>query len=143
MGVETAQPILNARALELNFTNEGGVGGTIRLLKNITGLWLLQESRRQWEREGESYSWPALLAAAEAAPPFKAIVNPDAPDFFEPSNMVDTIYAYCRRTGQTPPETVGEVVRCCLESLALRVTAGWSTRWKICSPAPTASPVHG
>ncbi len=120
MGVETAQPIINARALELNFTNEGGVGGTIRLLKNITGLWLLQESRRQWEREGESYSWPALLAAAEAAPPFKAVVNPDAPDFFEPSNMVDTIHAYCRRTGQTPPETVGEVVRCCLESLALR-----------------------
>ncbi|MBP6440731.1 MAG: rhamnulokinase, partial [Caldilineaceae bacterium] len=120
MGVEIAQPIINERALELNFTNEGGVGGSIRLLKNITGLWLLQESRRQWEREGNSYSWSALLAAAEASPPFKAIVNPDAPDFFEPSSMVDTIQAYCRRTGQTPPETVGEVVRCCLESLALR-----------------------
>lgn len=120
MGVEIAEPIISPRALELNFTNEGGVGGSIRLLKNITGLWLLQESRRQWEREGHEYTWPALLAAAEAAPPFTAIVNPDAPDFFEPSNMVDTIRAYCQRTGQTAPETVGEVVRCCLESLALR-----------------------
>lgn len=137
MGVEIAQPILNERALELNFTNEGGVDGTIRLLKNITGLWLLQESRRQWEREGSRYSWPELLAAAEAAPPFKAIVNPDAPDFFEPSDMVDTIQAYCRRTGQTPPETVGEVVRCCLESLALRY------RWVVNALEDLLSSVDG
>ena len=137
MGVETAQPIINERALALNFTNEGGVGGTIRLLKNITGLWLLQESRRQWEREGNSYSWPALLAAAEAAPPFKAVVHPDAPDFFEPSSMVDTIQAYCRRTGQTPPETVGEVVRCCLESLALRY------RWVVNALEDLLSSVDG
>ncbi len=137
MGVEIAQPIINERALELNFTNEGGVGGSIRLLKNITGLWLLQESRRQWEREGNSYSWSALLAAAEASPPFKAIVNPDAPDFFEPSSMVDTIQAYCRRTGQTPPETVGEVVRCCLESLALRY------RWVVNALEDLLSSVDG
>ena len=120
MGVETAQPVINDRTLAYNFTNEGGVGSTIRLLKNVTGLWLLQESRRQWEHEGTELSWPALLAAAEGAKPFKSIVNPDASDFFEPSNMVDTIRAYCRRTGQPEPATVGEVVRCCLESLALR-----------------------
>jgi rhamnulokinase len=120
MGVETAQPIVNRKALELNFTNEGGVNNTIRLLKNITGLWLLQESRRQLEREGRVITWPQMLAEAEQAQPFKCIVNPDAPDFFEPSNMIDTIRAFCRRTGQPAPETVGEVVRCCLESLALR-----------------------
>lgn len=120
MGVETKQPIINDKALELNFTNEGGVNGTIRLLKNITGLWLLQESRRQLEREGRVYTWPQMLAEAEDAAPFKCIVNPDAADFFEPSNMIDTIRAFCRRTGQPEPETVGEVVRCCLESLALR-----------------------
>jgi rhamnulokinase len=120
MGVETAQPIVNQKALELNFTNEGGVNNTIRLLKNITGLWLLQESRRQLEREGRVITWPQMLAEAEAAPPFQSIVNPDAPDFFEPSNMIDTIRAFCRRTNQPAPETVGEVVRCCLESLALR-----------------------
>jgi rhamnulokinase len=120
MGVETAQPIVNPKALELNFTNEGGVNNTIRLLKNITGLWLLQESRRQLEREGRVITWPQMLAEAEQAQPFKSIVNPDAADFFEPSNMIDTIRAFCRRTDQPAPETVGEVVRCCLESLALR-----------------------
>ena len=86
MGLETAQPIVNQKALELNFTNEGGVNNTIRLLKNITGLWLLQESRRQLEREGRVITWAQMLAEAEQAQPFKCIVNPDAPDFFEPSN---------------------------------------------------------
>lgn len=120
MGVEVDEPIINEKTLALNFTNEGGVDGKIRLLKNITGLWLLQEARRQWEREGRSYTWAELLAAAEEAPAFRSLVNPDAPDFFEPSNMVDTIQAFCRRTGQPIPQSVGEVVRCCLESLALR-----------------------
>jgi rhamnulokinase len=120
MGLEIAQPIINDKALELNFTNEGGVNNTIRLLKNITGLWLLQESRRQLEREGRTITWPQMLAEAEAAQPFRSIVDPDAADFFEPSNMIDTIRAFCRRTGQPEPQTVGEVVRCCLESLALR-----------------------
>jgi rhamnulokinase len=120
MGLETREPIINAKAEELNFTNEGGVNSTIRLLKNITGLWLLQESRRQLEREGRAITWQQMLAEAEAAQPFKCIVNPDAADFFEPSNMIDTIRAFCRKTGQPAPESVGEVVRCCLESLALR-----------------------
>jgi rhamnulokinase len=118
--LETREPIINAKAEELNFTNEGGVNNTIRLLKNITGLWLLQESRRQLEREGRAITWQQMLAEAEAAQPFKCIVNPDAADFFEPSNMIDTIRAFCRKTGQPAPESVGEVVRCCLESLALR-----------------------
>lgn len=120
MGLEISQPIINDTALELNFTNEGGVNNTIRLLKNITGLWLLQEARRQLEREGRSTNWAQMLAEAEAAQPFRCIVNPDAADFFEPSHMIDTIRTFCRRTGQPEPQTVGEVVRCCLESLALR-----------------------
>lgn len=120
MGLEIAHPIINDTALELNFTNEGGVSNTIRLLKNITGLWLLQESRRQLEREGRALTWPQMLAEAERAQPFLSIVNPDAADFFEPSNMIDTIRSFCRRSGQPEPQTVGEVVRCCLESLALR-----------------------
>ena len=120
MGLETAQPIVNQKTQELNFTNEGGVNNTIRLLKNITGLWLLQESRRQLEREGRAITWQQMLAEAERAQPFKCIVNPDAPDFFEPSSMIDTIRAFCRRTDQPVPESIGEVVRCCLESLALR-----------------------
>ena len=120
MGIEVPEPIINAKMLELNFTNEGGVDGTIRLLKNISGLWLLQESRRQWEREGHTFTWEGLLAEAQKATPFRSIINSDAPDFNTPPAMVDAIRAFCRRTNQPEPQTPGEVVRCCLESLALR-----------------------
>lgn len=120
MGAEIAQPIIHEATRRLNFTNEGGVANTIRLLKNIGGLWLLQEARRQWARSGHDYSWEALLAEAEKATPFRSILDPDASDFIAPSKMVDAITAYCRRTNQPAPETVGEVVRCALESLALR-----------------------
>lgn len=120
VGVEVATPVLSQRARELNFTNEGGVGGTIRLLKNVSGLWLLQESRRQWQREGASYTWPQLLALAAEAEAFRSLIDPDAPEFLAPGEMSGRIRAYCRRTGQAEPESVGAVVRCCLESLALR-----------------------
>lgn len=120
IGVETRKPIITQAALDHNFTNEGGVGGTIRMLKNATGLWLLQESRRYWEREGMEITWPAMLQQAESAAPFRSLVNPDAHDFLAPSAMPETIRNYCRKTGQPEPGTVGEVVRCCLESLALR-----------------------
>jgi len=120
MGIEVRQPIINTKMRDLNFTNEGGVDGTIRILKNISGLWLLQESRRQWEREGHAYTWEALLAEAQQAAPFRSIINSDAPDFNTPAAMVDAIRAYCRRTNQPEPQTPGAVVRCCLESLALR-----------------------
>jgi rhamnulokinase len=120
MGVETSEPVINERALALNFTNEGGVGKTIRLLKNITGLWLLQESRRMWRTEGVEPSWDDLLGQAEQASPFRSMVDPDAPDFHNPGDMPAAIRAYCRRSGQPEPVSVGEVVRCCLESLALK-----------------------
>lgn len=120
MGIEVRQPIINTKMLDLNFTNEGGVDGTIRLLKNISGLWLLQESRRQWEREGHAYTWDALMREAQQAAPYRSIINSDAPDFYAPGSMVDAIRTFCRRTQQPEPQTPGEVVRCCLESLALR-----------------------
>ena len=124
MGVETPQPVINATSRRLNFTNEGGVANTIRLLKNIAGLWLLQEARRQWAREGHDYSWDDLAAQAAAAQPFRAVLDPDAADFLAPGNMVDAIRAYCLRTGQPAPGSVGEVARVCLESLALRYRWG-------------------
>jgi rhamnulokinase len=120
MGVEISQPVINDATRRLNFTNEGGIANTIRLLKNIGGLWLLQESRRQWARSGHEYTWDALLAEAEKATPFRSLIDPDASDFLAPGQMVDAICDSCRRTGQPAPETVGEVVRCALESLALR-----------------------
>jgi len=120
VGVETAQPILSDRARELNFTNEGGVGGTIRFLKNVGGLWLLQECRRKWQHEGRSYTWPDLVTLAEQAAPLRSVVDPDAPEFVNPGDMPKAIREYCRRTGQPEPESDGEVVRCCLESLVLK-----------------------
>ena len=119
IGVETPQPVLSDQALALNLTNEGGVAGDIRLLKNSTGLWLLQESRRQWQRDGHDYSWDELLDLAGKAPAFRSLVDPDDRAFLNPPDMPAAIRAYCRRTGQPEPESVGAVVRCCLESMAL------------------------
>ena len=115
MGVEVAAPIINELSLAGNFTNEGGVGGTIRLLRNIPGLWLLQECRRHWQHEGSDYSWEGLLDRAEREEPFRCIIDPDAPELLNPPDMPAAIRALCRQTGQEPPETVGAVVRCCLE----------------------------
>lgn len=120
MGVEAIAPVITDRSLELGFTNEGGVAGTIRLLKNIPGLWLIQECRRQWQREGATYGWDDLLTAADSAEPFRCIVDPDAPEFLSPPDMLAAIRDACVRSGHPPPETVGAVVRCCLESLAVR-----------------------
>jgi rhamnulokinase len=123
VGVEATAPVITDRSLELGFTNEGGVAGTIRLLKNIPGLWLIQECRRQWQGEGATYSWDDLLAAADRAEPFRCIVDPDIPEFISPPDMLAAIRDACVRSGQPPPETVGAVVRCCLESLAARYRA--------------------
>jgi rhamnulokinase len=125
IGMEVPEPIINEQVLELNFTNEGGLNGTIRLLKNVAGLWLLQESRRRWARAGRDYTWDELLDLAREAPPFRSLVDPDAPDFLSPGDMPAAIRAYCASTSQPEPEDVGAVVRCCLESLALK------SRWVI------------
>jgi rhamnulokinase len=120
IGVETLAPILTEEARRLSFTNEGGVDNTIRFLKNVGGLWLLQECRRQWQRDGHRYTWSELVELAEQAPPLRSLVDPDAPDFLHPDDMPAAIRAYCRRTSQGEPADVGALVRCCLESLALK-----------------------
>jgi rhamnulokinase len=119
MGVEISEPIINDQSLALDFTNEGGVENKINLLKILTGLWLLQESRRQWRRKGSAFTWKKLLALGEQAEPFQSLVDPDAPDFLNPTDMLKAIGNFCRQTGQPEPADVGAVVRCCLESLAL------------------------
>ena len=123
MGVELRTPIVNDDALESGFTNEGGVAGTVRLLRNITGLWLVQECRRQWVREGASYTWDQLLAAAEESEPFRSLIDPDDPSFLSPTDMPAAIRNACILSGQPAPESVGQVIRCCLESLAVRYRA--------------------
>ncbi len=116
VGVEIAEPILNERALRLNFTNEGGVNNTIRLLKNVAGLWLWQECKRQWR----DYSWDALITLAAQAAPLRSVIDPDDAAFLNPTDMPEAIRSYCRRVGEPVPDSVGEMARCCLESLALK-----------------------
>ncbi len=118
MGVELDAPVINARTLELNYTNEVGVDGKIRFLKNIAGLWLVQECRRAWALAGTEYNYNELTVMASGAEPFAAVIDPDA--FLEPGSMPERIAAFCARTGQTAPQNPGSFVRTCLESLAFR-----------------------
>ncbi|WP_322822032.1 rhamnulokinase family protein [Chloroflexus sp.] len=120
VGVERTEPLINEAARHLNVTNEGGVYGTIRLLKNVSGLWLLQECQRCWQADGLNLSWDEIIAQAAAAPAGRSYIDPDAPEFLAVGDMPARIRDYCRRNGQPVPETVGEIARCCLDSLALR-----------------------
>lgn len=119
-GTETDAPIVNEKSASFNVTNEGGYGFSTAFLKNICGLWLIQESRRQWIREGKEYSYADLEKLALGEKPFACFINPDAPDFASPGDLPGRIKEYCRRTGQYVPQTVGEIVRCIYESLAMR-----------------------
>jgi rhamnulokinase len=127
MGIETKAPKTDENTLRVNFTNEGGVGGTIRLLKNIMGLWLVQECRRDWERGGVTYDYAALIKMAEAAIPFASLINPDDASFILPASMPFAIGEFCKMTNQPIPEEPGDVIRCALESLALRYR--WVLEW--------------
>lgn len=119
VGVEVPGPIITTESRESNFTNEGGVGGRVRFLKNVAGLWLLQQCRKSWEKE-RKWTYGELMAAAEAAPRFGALIDPDSPDFLNPPDMPEAIASFCLKTGQAPPETIGAHTRCILESLALK-----------------------
>ena len=120
IGVEVADAILTEQALRYNVTNEGGVDGTYRLLKNVMGLWLVQELRRSFAKGGETLDYADLMRLASAAKPFGPLVDPDDAAFLSPPDMPEAIREFCRSTNQTPPETQGELVRCALESLALK-----------------------
>jgi rhamnulokinase len=124
IGIESPQPIINQESLAFNLTNEGGVNGTFRVLKNIMGMWLLQECRRAWALQGQSYSYAELTQMAAQAPPLQSFVRPSDPRFLHPGDaqsgtMVARIQAFCLETGQPIPRSIGEVTRCILESLAL------------------------
>lgn len=122
MGVEIPDPLINDPCQKFNFTNEGGVGDTIRLLKNIAGLWLIQECRRIWIQQGnkDDWDWQRIVESASDAPALKFQINPDHDSFVSPPNMVDAICDFCRNSGQGIPNSEGAIIRCALESLALR-----------------------
>lgn len=118
-GVEVPTAVVTEASRSANLTNEGGYDGRIRLLRNVMGLWILQECRRQWAREGNPASYPELAEIASAATPLVSIVNPDAADFLRPGDMPGRIRDYCARTGQLVPNSMAEVARCVVDSLAL------------------------
>ncbi len=120
MGTELDAPRTDPASRKANITNEGGAMGKIRYLKNIMGLWLIQESRRQWKREGKEYSFFELECLAKECTPFRSLINPDDELFTPPGDMPARVREFCRKTGQPVPETVGEVIRCIYESLALK-----------------------
>jgi rhamnulokinase len=125
IGVETPAPVMSDLCRQLTFTNEGGVGNTIRVLKNITGLWIVQECRRIWSQagvqySGGEYSWEALNRMSAAARPLVSFIDPDDAAFQAPASMPEAIKEYCKRTGQTVPQNEGEIVRTAIDSLALK-----------------------
>jgi rhamnulokinase len=119
IGVELAEPLINEQVLENNFTNEAGYGGTTRFLKNIDGLWLLQESRRSWQLQGIDLDYEEINRLANQAEPFRSIINPNDARFLNPAEMPKAIADFCRETNQSVPETPGQFARCIFESLAL------------------------
>ncbi|MGC1781730.1 MAG: rhamnulokinase family protein [Acidobacteriaceae bacterium] len=120
MGVELRQPVTSDAAFALNFTNEGGADDSVLLLKNITGLWILQECLRQWMSEGHRYNWTEIMTIASSADAFQCVLDVDADDFRMPGNMPRAIAAYCGRTAQSVPQTIATFARCCFESLSLK-----------------------
>lgn len=119
MGVERLEPVITETARELNFTNEIGFGNTVRLLKNISGLWLAQECRRAWAAAGQDLDYATLVRLAEEAPPFVSLMDPTDPRFLAPDGMPDRIAAVCRERGEPVPESPGAMMRCIFESLAM------------------------
>ena len=127
MGIETKEAIINDRSYALNFTNEGGIEGTTRFLKNICGMWLYERCRKEWPEEVRKLSHPELQGSAMQVEAFRSIINPDDKAFANPSSMIEAIQTYCRETGQAVPETPAEICRCIFDSLALRYRQvfGW------------------
>ncbi len=120
MGIETREPIINEESFRHNFTNEGGVDGTTRFLKNICGMWILEQCRKEWERDGKHYTYPEIVDMANSAEPFRCFINPDDALFANPKSMLLAIEEFCNRTGQTAPQSDAAIVRTIFESLALR-----------------------
>lgn len=120
LGIEREKPVINDTTLNLNYTNEGGMNRTVRLLKNIMGLWIYQECRRAWKKEGIQISYDEMDSLAEAARPFQAFIDVDDESFYSPGSMPEKVRNYCKKTGQHVPSDMGSIIRVVMESLALK-----------------------
>lgn len=120
MGIEVNEPIINEDSYNMNFTNEGGVNGTTRFLKNITGMWLLEQCRKEWDAEGKKYTYSEIVAMSDSEEGFQFLIDPDDASFANPESMSSAIALYCKNTGQKAPATHAELIRCIFDSLALK-----------------------
>jgi rhamnulokinase len=143
VGVETGGAVIDARSRQANLTNEGGYAGTIRLLRNVMGLWILQGCRRQWLSEGTDLSYPDIARLARDEPGLVSIVNPDADEFLAPGDMPARIRGSCARTGMPVPRSVGATARCVIDSLALSYRAVVRSITEVTGVAPAAINIVG
>ena len=120
MGIEVKEPIIDEESFKMNFTNEGGVDGTTRFLKNITGMWLLEQCRKEWEQAGKKYSYPEIVALSGSVEGFQSMIDPDDASFANPGSMTAAIIEYCVKTKQKAPVSDAEFIRCIFDSLALK-----------------------
>ena len=120
MGIEVQEPIITDETYRLNFTNEGGVEGTTRFLKNITGLWLLEQCRKEWETTGHKYTYSEMVELSDSAAGFQSVIDPDHPSFANPESMTCALVDYCRQSHQKIPENHAEFIHCIFNSLALK-----------------------
>jgi len=143
MGLELPEPVITDQSYEDAFTNEIGVNQTVRFLKNICGLWLIQESKRTWAEQGEDIAYRDMAGLAAAEAPFRSLIDPDDPCFVEAGGMPERIRAYCRDTGQPVPESPGQIIRCIYESLALRYAGVWERLTKYAGETPDTLHIVG
>lgn len=144
LGIESSEPVINSKTLGANFTNEGGFGNTIRILKNIMGLWIYQECRREWLEKGENASYDELESAALNCKAFLALIDPDDTEFYSPGSMPDKIRSYLKKTGQPVLQTNAQIVRCIFESLALKYRMALESLEKIAGhPLPVLNVLGG
>ena len=120
MGIEVKDPIITEETMRLNITNEGGVEGTTRLLKNITGMWILEQCIKEWKKEAIEYTYPEIVKMARDAEPFQSFIDPDDASFANPKSMIAAIKEFCTKSGQKVPRNHSELIRCIFESLALK-----------------------
>lgn len=143
LGLELPEPVINEQSLADGFTNEIGVGNTIRFLKNICGLWLIQQSRRYWRAGGEDIAYSKMAGFAAKAEPFRSLIDPDSPSFVEEGRMPEKIQQFCKDTGQPVPETKGQIIRCIYDSLALRYAQVWEKLMKYTDTPPQTLHIVG
>lgn len=143
IGLELPEPVINQQSFEDGFTNEIGLNNTVRFLKNICGLWLIQESKRHWKSEGHDVPYGKMASLADEAEAFRSLINPDDPRFIEAGRMPEKIQEFCKETGQPVPETNGQIIRCIYESLALRYSQAWTSLMQHVDEAPTTLHIVG